>query len=151
MKHFIFFASIFLIITSGINCASNSKENEDFSQEQSSTSLLSENDSIEISGFLICTHCYSVNEKNTGTDHQMPENGFIKNCASLCAQQNFPIGVLSEANQYGANVWVIRTSSQMFSDYMSKEVRIKGIFITDALIEPSHIEIKEGDKWITLL
>lgn len=148
MKQFIFFVVIIVLIISGINCSSEPGRNKRSSKEKSS---LSENDTIQISGTLICTHCYSLNEKNTGLDHQLPESGFVKNCASLCAQQNYPIGVLSEAKQYGANVWVIRTSSQLFADYMSQEVRIKGIFIKDALIEPAHIEVKDDNKWITLL
>ncbi|MBI5857586.1 MAG: hypothetical protein HZB42_08030 [Sphingobacteriales bacterium] len=152
MKQFIFLASIVVLTISVINCGSESGENKISSREKSSLKgSISENDTIQISGILICTHCYSLNEKNTGTDHQLPENGFVKNCAGMCAQQNYPIGVLSGDKQYGANVWVIRTSSQLFSDYMSKEVKIKGLFIKDALIEPSQIEVKDGDKWITLL
>lgn len=152
MKKIIFSTITVVLIISGINCTSQSAKNEVAPQEEiSSSGFLSENDSMEVSGILICTHCYSLNEKNTGIDHQLPENGFVKNCASMCAQQNYPIGVLSEAKQFGANVWVIRTSPQMFADYMSKEVKIKGIFIKDALIEPSHIEVEDVDEWIILL
>lgn len=150
MKHLLPI-SIMALIIFGANCSSDLNKKNISPEEKNSLSSLSENDSMEVSGILICVHCYSLNEKNTGINHQLPENGFTKNCASMCAQQNYPVGVLSEIKQFGANVWVIRTSSQMFADYMSKEVRIKGIFIKDALIEPSHIEVKDGDKWITLL
>lgn len=152
MKNILLILAVSILIFLGTNCTSKSGKNEIASQENTnSSSPLVENDSMEITGILICTHCYSISEKNTGLDHNLSENRFMKDCAGMCALQNYPIGVLSKNKQHGANVWVIRTSGSMFADYMSKEIKIKGLFIKDALIEPLHIEVDDNSKWITLL
>ena len=97
---------------------------------------MEEGDSLELKGKLICAHCHALNEENLGIDHQMPESGFAENCANLCAQQGYPIAVLVEDAVAGVEVWVIRTSSQLFEEYMASNTKIKGTFVTPGIIEP---------------
>ena len=148
MKHSGF--SIIVILSSLIIGCSYEDSDSSLTKKISPAGI-SENDTIEISGNLICTHCYALNEKNSGLNHQLPENGYIENCAVKCAQQNYPIGVLLDKENYGANVWVIRTSGQLFADYMTKSVKVKGLFITKGLIEPTSIKVQDKETWITLL
>lgn len=117
-----------------------------------SFSVFPENDSLSIEGILICAHCYALNQENTGIDHHLPEKGLVKECASQCANLGYPIAVLSEKTVAGANVWVIRTSSQLFSDYMGKLTEVKGSLVTKGVIEPSGILVTTapGRKQILL-
>jgi hypothetical protein len=118
----------------------------------SSFSVFPENDSLNIEGILICAHCYALNSKNTGIDHILPENGPVKECASQCANLGYPIAVLSEKTVAGANVWVIRTSSLLFSDYMGKKTEVRGSLVTKGVIEPTGILVttEPGRKQILL-
>jgi hypothetical protein len=121
--------------------------------EPSSTfSVFQGNDSLSIKGTLICAHCYALNQENTGIDHNLPENGLVLDCASQCANLGYPIAVLSEKTLAGANVWVLRTSSQLFSDYMGKITEVRGSLVTKGVIEPTGILVTTapGRKQILL-
>ncbi len=115
-------------------------------------SVFQETDSLSIEGTLICAHCYALNQENTGVDHTLPESGFVKECASQCANLGYPIAVLSEKMVAGANVWVIQTSSQLFSDYMGKKAEVRGSLVTNGVIEPTGILVTTapGRKQILL-
>jgi len=109
-------------------------------------------DTLQIKGSLICAHCYALNEENTGHDHTLPQSGFREDCAGYCSLQGYPIGVLLDQKYGGSKVWVIRTSSQLFADYMTEIVRIKGQYAAEGVIEPLSIELKRGDdEWLTIM
>lgn len=147
----ILFGSVFALLIFFVSCAGDANKKQNAERKSSVIlSSLAENDSIGVSGILICTHCYALNKSNVGLNHELPKSGFVENCARLCAQQNYPIGVLCDTAQYGSQVWVIRTSSQLFTDYMSNATRITGSFVKDALIEPAQIEVMERGEWIRL-
>ena len=148
MRYLIVIVILFLLSSCGSNCSQCGKKT---SAQNISSKSISENDTIEISGTLICTHCYALNENNTGLNHQLPESGFVENCAAKCAQQNYPIGVLMSQKNFGTKVWVIRTSGQLFTDYMTKTIKVRGLFITAGLIEPISIQVNDNENWITLL
>ncbi len=100
------------------------------------------NDTVQLAGTLICTHCYALNHENTGTDHLLPQAGFVSGCAGKCANQGYPIGILQIRKTQSDKVWVIRTSSMIFSDYMGMEAQVTGIVITDRILEPLGITVR---------
>jgi hypothetical protein len=111
-----------------------------------------ESDSLKIKGTLICAHCYALNEENTGKNHILPESGFVKGCASQCANLGYPIAVLSMEAVAGTNIWVIRTTGALFADYMGEETEVKGSFVSKGIIEPSEILVAtEPGHWVILL
>ncbi|MGI9541652.1 MAG: hypothetical protein ACR2MX_00250 [Cyclobacteriaceae bacterium] len=100
-----------------------------------------ENDPLSMSGTLICAHCFALDQENVGLDHQLPESGFIPACASRCAELGYPIAVLVDPPIAGNEVWVIRTSSQLFTDYMAQKAEVVGTFVTNGMIEPRSIQV----------
>lgn len=148
----IIFASL-LLIFAVLGCSGNSKVNTgDSPRANEETSELAGGDTLNISGKLICAHCYALNNDNTGHDHLLPESGFREGCAGYCSLQGYPVGVLLDNDLAGSKVWVIRTSSQLFADYMTQTVRIKGTFVSEGVIEPLSIELKSGkNQWITVM
>lgn len=108
-------------------------------------------DVMKIEGKLICAHCHALNEKNVGIDHQLPESGFMEDCANLCAQQGYPIAVLLNQPIADTKLWVVRTSSQFFDGYMASNTKIQGTFVTPGIIEPTEIKVQQDQNWVTLI
>lgn len=141
-----------MLLIAGCNVKQTPPEIVEIAELPSSFSVFPENDSLSIEGTLICAHCYALSQENTGIDHNLPEKGLVKECASQCANLGYPIAVLSEKTVAGANVWVIRTSSQLFSDYMGNLTEVRGSLVTKGVIEPSGILVTTapGRKQILL-
>lgn len=120
--------------------------------EEDYVSIFNAGDEIEIEGKVICAHCYALNEENTGHDHNLPQSGFKENCAQFCSLQGYPIGVLLESELDGTRVWVIRTAGQIFADYMTETVRIKGEFVDTGVLDPLSIDLKTGEEeWTAIM
>ena len=111
---------------------------------------LKEGDIIKISGELICAHCYALNKENVGTDHQLPKSGFVKDCAIICAKQNYPIAVFLDQPVDSTRLWIIRTAGDTFADYMTKTLTVKGEYVYRGLIEPTNLKVKNGNNRINL-
>ncbi len=141
-------ALVFLALITGCN---PTDKNEKKNNKPASPKTAVEGDVIELTGKLVCVHCLALNDSNTGLDHQLPESGFVKDCAQKCAKQNYPIGILLSSKQYGTDVWVIRTSGDTFQKYMTKTLTVKGEYVTSGLIEPKSLKVKDGEKTITLM
>lgn len=142
-----------ILVLIGVSCSGNNgKQPADSANPEEASVQFAGGDTLNISGSLICAHCYALNRENTGHDHVLPQSGFIENCAGFCSLQGYPIAVFTENESGRSKVWVIRTSSQLFADYMTEKVRIKGTFVSDGVIEPLSIELKRGEnQWITIM
>jgi len=109
-------------------------------------------DTLTVSGILIDTHCYALDKENTGHDHNLPQSGFREDCAEYCALQGYPAGVLIEQENEEDYVWAIMTASQIFADYMTQVVRVRGTVRSDGVMDPLDVELKDGpDSWITIM
>lgn len=115
-----------------------------------SSSQYSFGDELQVSGLLICAHCYALNTDNTGLHHQLPKSGYIENCASKCATLGYPIAVLTNNNLEDSSMWIQRISSSLFTDYMTQEVRVTGTYVADGLMEPTSIKVKVMTEWVVL-
>ena len=115
-----------------------------------SSSQYSFGDELEVSGLLICAHCYVLNTDNTGLHHELPKSGYVENCASKCATLGYPIAVLTINNLEDSSMWIQRTSSSLFTDYMTQEVRVTGTYVADGLMEPTSIKVKVMTEWVVL-
>lgn len=115
-----------------------------------SSSQYSFGDEFQVSGLLICAHCYALNSDNTGLHHELPKSGYVENCASKCATLGYPIAVLTINNQKDSSVWIQRTSSSLFTDYMTQEVRVTGTYVADGLMDPTSIKVKVMTEWVVL-
>lgn len=136
-----------LIILS-FNCTTKNdkiKENKKITYDN-----LIEGDTLEITGKLICAHCYAFNIENVGIDHHLPKSGFVKDCAIICAKQNYPIAVLLDQPIDSTKLWIIRTAGDTFANYMTKTLKVKGEYVYRGLIEPTEIKVKKGNDWINL-
>jgi len=147
------FSLAFLI--PGIGCSGNTDEvaNKQ-SAEIDDRDAVAASDTLNITGKLICAHCYALNENNTGHDHTLPQSGFKENCANFCSLQGYPMAVLLDEELAGQRVWVIRTSSQLFADFMTQTLRIEGTFVSHGVIDPLSIELlksEEENQWITIM
>jgi len=111
---------------------------------------LKEGDIFEISGRLICAHCFVLNKDNIEIDHQLPREGFVKDCAITCAKQNYPIAILLDSPVDRTSLWVIRTAGDIFADYMTKTLTVKGEYVYSGLIDPTSLKVKIGDEWKSL-
>ena len=148
MKKTIYNLLVFLITIFSFNC---SQHKQDLKQPASkSYENLKEGDIIEISGKLICAHCYALNIENVGIDHQLPKSGFVKDCAIICAKQNYPIAVLLDQPIDSTKLWIIRTVGDTFADYMTKTALVKGEYVYRGLIEPTSLKVRKENGWIKL-
>lgn len=156
MKHlqrFSGFISLMVVFLLTLNCSGNDNEkNIGTSDPEAVAGDFVAGDTLQITGSLICAHCYALNQENTGHDHVLPESGFRKDCAGYCSLQGYPIGVLLDKELAGSKVWIIRTSSQLFADYMTRTVRIEGTYVSEGVIEPLNIELKSRETgWLTIM
>lgn len=149
MRNFIYIILTFTITISAFNCRSE-KTNLN-PPTKTAEQNYSEGDSIEVSGRLICAHCYALDEENTGLNHKLPKSGYVENCAVTCAKQNYPIAVLLNSPKGGSNVWVIRTAGQTFSRYMTDTIIVKGTVAYKGLLDPVNIKVNDGKTWVKLL
>jgi len=150
-KSFMFLLTAVLVIScSGKTEKVNEKAGGDKHEE-----VVAASDTMNISGSLICAHCYALNDENTGHDHELPKSGFKEDCAGFCSLQGYPIAVLLDEEFAGSKVWVIRTSAQLFADFMTETVKIKGTFVSKGVIEPLSIDLRrDGEseyEWVTIM
>ncbi len=143
-KYFVLLTLAFALI----GCSN--KKQEQHNPENRTYNNLKEGDVIEISGKLICAHCYAFNKENVGIDHQLPKSGFVKDCAITCAKQNYPIAVLLDQPIDSTKLWIIRTAGDTFKDYMTKTLIVKGEYVYRGLIEPTELKVKKGNEWVNL-
>lgn len=138
-----------LMCTTLSSCSRQSgDENKD--QPQTGTGNYVSGEALDFSGVLIDTRCYSISQENTGKDHDLPDRGFVKACASLCAQQGFPVAVLVDGEK-GGKVWILMFSSQVFADFMAETVRVHATWISDGLVEPKSIDMQTEGGWVQIL
>jgi len=145
MKTKINFLILFIFSILIIGCSQ--KKVEPKQPENENYTNLKEGDIFEISGKLICAHCFVLNKDNVDIDHQLPKKGFVKDCAITCAKQNYPIAILLDSPVDSTNLWVIRTAGDIFADYMTKKLTVKGEYVYSGLIEPTNLKVKIGDEW----
>lgn len=138
-----------------ISCAGKTETKSKNPSGEKSDQVVAVSDTMNISGKLICAHCYALNDENTGHDHVLPKSGFKENCANFCSLQGYPIAVLLDEEFAGSKIWVIRTSSQLFADFMTETVRIKGTYASKGVVEPLSIDLKKGSdkdyEWLTIM
>lgn len=120
------------------------------------SSIFAIGDTLEVTGKIICAHCYALNEENTGHDHTLPQSGFREDCAEFCSLQGYPMAVLLDEPVDGSRVWVIRTASQIFADYMTRIAKIEGTFASKGLIDPLSIYLEEQSEnqttnWVQIM
>ena len=97
-----------------------------------------------IEGILVDTKCYSTNGFVTNT-HKDAKGNDIPNCATACASMGIPVGVLDAEK----NVHIIAGPASGYAGWMSKEVRMHGMFGKYVKVFiPDKIEVKEDGKWV---
>lgn len=97
-----------------------------------------------IEGVLVDTKCYSTGGFVENT-HKDADGNDIPNCATACASMGIPVAVL-DADK---NVHVIAGPASGYAGWMSKEVRMHGMFGKYARVFiPDKIEVKEDGKWV---
>jgi len=148
----------FLLLVGSIavfGSCSNKKNQSDSSNNHTNRTQIafSEGDSLNITGSLVCAHCYALNPENTGHDHELPKSGYREDCAGFCSLQGYPVAVLLDENIDGSEIWVIRTASQIFADYMTRTVKVSGTYVSSGVIEPLSIRLKseKSNNWITIM
>lgn len=143
------------VILMVVSCTGKTETNNEKPSPEKSDAIIVVADTMNITGKLICAHCYALNDENTGHDHVLPKSGFKKDCASFCSLQGYPIAVLLDEEFAGTEIWVIRTSAQLFADFMTETVRIKGTYASEGVIEPLSIDLRRGSKsdyeWLTIM
>ena len=100
--------------------------------------------SVTLSGTLIDTKCYGMNNDNIGMDHMTPK-GKVPNCAAACAKMGIPVGLLIDGKKGGKVVFLVTPSLQL-ADHMAKTARITGHKAIGGLI-PNKTEVLEHGKW----
>jgi len=140
---------IISLILTLVSCTQKKSEPQQ-QPKQTAYNNLKEGDVIEISGRLICAHCYALNKENVGIDHQLPKSGFVKDCAITCAKQNYPIAVLLNQPVDSTRLWIIRTVGNTFADFMTNTAKVKGEYVYRGLIEPTNLMVMKDKKWIKL-
>ncbi len=100
--------------------------------------------SVTLSGTLIDTKCYGMNNDNMGTDHMTPK-GKMSNCAAACAKMGIPVGLLIDGKKGGEVIFLVTPSMQLAS-HMAKKARVTGHKAIGGLI-PEKIEVMENGKW----
>ncbi len=145
-------AFLLLLIFSMLILLSSCGDRQSASQYISPEARFAQGDTLTLTGVLIDTHCYALNKSNTGHDHNLPQSGFRENCAEYCALQGYPVAVLFD-NEVGEDeVWSIMTASQIFADYMTQTVRVRGTVRSDGVLDPLGVELRiEPDEWITIM
>jgi len=157
---FILFFVIGSIATIGCSNKQNSSpdtaETETDGSFPADSSIFAMGDTLEVTGKIICAHCYALNEENTGHDHTLPQSGFREDCAEFCSLQGYPIAVLLDEPVDGSRVWVMRTASQIFADYMTRTAKIEGTFASKGVIDPLSIFLEEkteekASNWVQIM
>ncbi len=144
-----FIVMAFLVIWS---CTTEKETDPSTESETSGVTEFASGDTLSMTGSLVCAHCYALDPENTGHHHTLPQSGYRENCAGFCSAQGYPVGVLLDTKIADNEVWVIRTVSAIFEDYMTETVRIEGTFVSEGVIEPLSIDLKTGeDEWITIM
>ncbi|PIQ59935.1 MAG: hypothetical protein COV99_12575 [Bacteroidetes bacterium CG12_big_fil_rev_8_21_14_0_65_60_17] len=109
-----------------------------------------EGQSLTMEGTLIDTRCYPLNKDvNRGLDHERPE-GFVKACATACANQGFPVAILRGGETDG-EVWVLMTVPAVLADYMAEEIRVQGTVRSTGVLIPERVETFSDGEWLTVL
>ncbi|MEX0599719.1 MAG: hypothetical protein WD205_03680, partial [Rhodothermales bacterium] len=106
-------------------------------------------DVIALTGTLIDTHCYADDHANAGLDHDRPQ-GFVPDCAILCARSGFPVGLLLD-DKRGPDVWILVTAPAVLADYMAQTVRVRGEVRSNGVLIPQRVELQQGDEWTFIL
>lgn len=148
----------FMVIISAIVLISCTGETEPKAEKpagEKPDGMVAISDTMNISGKLICAHCYALNDENTGHDHVLPKSGFKEDCAGFCSLQGYPMAVLLDEEFAGSKIWIIRTSSQLFADFMTETIRIKGTYASKGVVEPLSIDLRKGSEsdyeWLTIM
>lgn len=106
-------------------------------------------ETVTFTGTLIDTHCYADDHANIANDHERPQ-GHVRGCASLCARQGYPVGVLIDDDSDG-DVWVLVTAPPVLADYMAQTVRVTGEVRSAGVLIPQRVELKHGNEWTFVL
>jgi hypothetical protein len=109
-------------------------------------------DTLDVTGILIETLCYSSNESNSGMNHPnpVPESQSGEKCAQYCARQGYPVGLLTGAPRMP--VWMLLATPPLLGDYMERTVRIRGVFRSEGVLIPLRVEAEKSDgSWTFVL
>lgn len=86
-----------------------------------------------ITGELIDMRCY-LESGEKGSDHQQ--------CASLCAKDGIPVGVLTSDGK----VYTLVVPPSALASVMSMQAEVSGTIHGEAII-PETLKVKKGDAW----
>lgn len=102
---------------------------------------------VTVSGKLIDTKCYGMDNANMDNDHGVMQDGEkvqIPSCATACAKMAIPVGLLKNGEQ-GGKVYVLITPASQLADHMAKETRVTGSPTFEGGLIPDKIEVMNED------
>ena len=113
-------------------------------EAQPQDKMMKKEKTITVTGQLIDTKCFSMNEMNKGPDHTTMK-GEMKGCATLCAKLGIPVAVLTEKG----DAWTLVTPAQDLAEHMGSKARITGVKVFGGhQIRPEKIEVQAASgKW----
>ena len=98
---------------------------------------------VTVSGLLVDTKCYGMNNANMGNDHMTPK-GKMPKCAAACATMGIPVGLLVDGKKDGEVLFLVTPSTKL-ANYMAKTARVTGQKALGGSI-PLKIKSKENGQ-----
>ena len=88
-------------------------------------------DEVTIKGRLVDLRCYSMDLRNVHQDHITWDDMPMKKCATFCAMNGIPVGLL-EHDRLGGKVYVLLAPSIGLAKHMDKIAKVTGRIMKDS-------------------
>ena len=100
-------------------------------------------EAVTVTGTLVDTKCYGMDNANTGNDH-----GAATGCGAACAGMGIPVALL-EGGQAGGTAHVLLISATALAEHMAKEARVTGMPTFQSGLAASKVEVKnDAGEWV---